>query len=193
MPRTRARRRSEAFLLSDLETLLRPTRRATVFGRAWWWRYELGLIIGVSSGLALLIHAVGIGWAAISVSAIIGAFGPWPPTHHVFMATAWRIITPHRLRVGLVEARIHSRNGRIPTILWTTQEPFGERVRLWCPAGTSVEDFRAAASILRTACWAMDIRVTCDNRYAHRVTVDVIRHGASGINQAETGLTAGPS
>jgi hypothetical protein len=71
MPRPRARRRSEAFLLADLETLLRPARRATVFGFAWWWRYELGLIIGVSSGLALLVQTIGIGWTAAGLSAMI--------------------------------------------------------------------------------------------------------------------------
>jgi hypothetical protein len=175
MPRTRGRRRSESFLLADLETLLRPTRRATVFGLAWWWRYELGLVVGVSVGLTVLIRAVGAWWAVAAVSAMIGAFGPWPPTHRVFMAAAWRIITPHRLRVGFAEARIHSRSGRIPAILSTSQEPFGERVRLWCPAGTSVEDFRAAVCILRAACWATDIRVMSDERHAHRVTLDVIR------------------
>jgi hypothetical protein len=182
MPRTRARRRREAFLLADLETLLRPARRATVFGVAWWWRYEIGLLIGVSLGLTLLIRAEGVWWAVATVSAIIGAFGPWPPTHRAFLAAAWRIITPHRLRVGFVEARIHSTNGRLPTILRTTQEPFGERVRIWCPAGTCVEDFRAAVSILRAACWAADIRVLSDSRRAHRVTLDVIRHtcGTSG-------------
>ena len=187
MPRTRPRRRSEAFLLADLETLLRPTRRATVFGRAWWWRYELGLLIGVSFGLAQLVLTVGTGWAVITVSAIIGAFGPWPPTHHVFAAAAWRIITPHRLRVGFVEARIHSRNGRIPTVLRTSQEPFGERVRLWCPAGTSVEDFRAAVSILRAACWAADIRVTSHDRHAQLVTLDVIRHRPNGPDRQPHG------
>jgi hypothetical protein len=178
MPRTRGRRRSEAFLLADLETLLRPTRRATVFGFAWWWRYELGLLAGVSLGLTLLIRAVGVWWAVAAVSAMIGAFGPWPPTHRVFMAAAWRIITPHRLRVGFVEARIHARNGRIPTILRCIREPFGERVRLWCPAGTSVEDLRAAVSILRAACWATDIRVISHDRHAHVVTLDVIRDRA---------------
>jgi hypothetical protein len=178
MPRTRARRRSEAFLLADLETVLRPTgHRATVFGLAWWWRYELGILIGVSLALTLLACAAGVWCAVAAVSAMIGAFGPWPPTHRVFMATAWRIITPHRLRVGFVEARIHSRNGRIPTIIRCAQQPFGERVRLWCPAGTSVEDLRAAVSILRAACWAMDIRVISDDRHAHMVTLDVIRRG----------------
>src|SRR5260370_13711790 len=117
MPRTRARGRSEVFLLADLETLLRPARGATVFGFAWWWRYELGLLIGVTSGLALLVQAVGIGWAAAGLSAMIGAVGPWPPTHKVFIATAWRSITPHRRGGVLVPARRPSRKARLPSII----------------------------------------------------------------------------
>jgi hypothetical protein len=178
MPRTRARRRGEGFLLADLETLLHPVRRVTVFGRAWWWRYELGLLIATSLGLTLLVREVGVWWAVGTVSAIIGAFGPWPPAHRLFIAAAWRIITPHRLRAGFVEARIQSRNGRIPSVLRCTQQPFGERVQLWCPAGTSVEDLRAAVSILRTACWAADIRVMSHDRHAQLVTLDVIRDRA---------------
>jgi hypothetical protein len=58
----------------------------------------------------------------------------------------------------------------------TTSEPFGERVRLWCPAGTSAEDLRSARPILRAACWAADVRITQDDSRAHIVTVDVIRH-----------------
>jgi hypothetical protein len=178
MPRTRARRRSEAFLLADLETLLRPAGRATAFGFAWWWRYELGILIGVSFALTRLVLAVGVWGAVAAMSAMIGAFGPWPPAHRAFMATAWRIITPHRLRVGFVEARIHSGNGRIPTVLRCTRQPFGERAQLWCPAGTSVEDFRAAVSILRAACWATDIRVIAHGRHAQLVALDVIRDRA---------------
>lgn len=187
MARTRARRRSEAFLLADLDTALRPARRASVLGLAWRWRYETGIVIGLAGGLALLVHATGIGWAVTDVSAVIGAFGPWPPAHRAFAAAAWRIITPHRLRVGFVQARIHSINGRIPTILRTTREPFGERVRLWCPAGTSVEDLRAARPILRAACWAADVRVACDDRHVHLVTLDVVRPGVTGLNRRRQG------
>jgi hypothetical protein len=187
VPRTRAHRRSEARLLAEWETALRPGRRATIIGYGWWWRYELAILISLVAGTTLLIRGVGIMATVIGASAAIGAAVGWPPAHRACKAAAWRIITPHRLRVGFAQARIHSSNGRLPTIIQTTMQPFGERVRLWCPAGTSAEDIRSARELLRTACWAGDIRVTCDRRHVHLVTVDVIRSTACPLDEPVQG------
>jgi hypothetical protein len=175
MRRTRAHRRNEAHLLAELETVLRPRRRATIVGYAWWWRYELGIALGLGAGLYLLARAVGTGQAVLGVAITALVFGSWPPAQQAVLASAWRIITPHRLRVGCVQARIHSRNGRLPSILRTTQQPFGERLLVWCPAGTSAADFRSARRTLTAACWAADIQVTTDEQHAHLVIIDVIR------------------
>lgn len=175
MSRTRAHRRNQAHLRADLERMLRPGRRATVIGYAWWWRYEICLVLGLGLGMYALASAVGTVQALIGVAVTVALFAPWPPTQQAVLASAWRIITPHRLRAGFVQARIHTRNGRLPTIVRTTQQPFGERVLVWCPAGTSAADFRSARRILTAACWAADISVTSDDRHAHLVTIDVIR------------------
>lgn len=176
MPRNRAQRRNQAHLLADLERVLRPARRATVFGYTWWWRYEIGIALGLGIGTYALASAVGIGQAVLGVALTALVLGTWPASQRVLAAAAWHIITPHRLRAGCVQARIHSRNGRLPTILRTTQQPFGERVLVWCPAGTSVADFRSAHRILAAACWAAHITVTNDDQHAQLVTIDVIRH-----------------
>ncbi len=176
MLKTRAHRRNEAHLLGDLERALRPHRRATILGYAWWWRYEIGIALGLAVGLYLLASAVGPGRALTGVAVTVALVGPWPPTHRAAAASVWRIITPHRLRVGFVQARIHTRNGRLPTILRTTQQPFGERVLVWCSPGTSAADFRSARGVLAAACWATAITVTSDESHAHLVTIDVIRH-----------------
>ena len=176
MNRNRAHRRNQAHLLADLERALRPGRRATVFGYAWWWRYEIGLALGLGIGMYVLASAVGAGPAVLGLALTALVLGTWPASHQVLAAAAWRIITPHRLRAGFVHARIHSRTGRLPTIVRTTQQPFGERVLVWCPAGTSVADFRSARRILTAACWAAHITVTGDDQHAQLVTIDVIRH-----------------
>jgi hypothetical protein len=175
MRRTRAHRRNEAHLVADLERVVRPRRRATIAGYAWWWRYEIGIALGIGAGLYLLASRVGIGPAVLGVAITALVFGSWPATQQAVIASAWRIITPHRLRAGCVQARIHARNGRLPTILRTTQQPFGERLLVWCPAGTSAADFRSARRILTAACWAAGIQVTADEQHAHLVTIDVIR------------------
>lgn len=176
MASRRAPRRSEARLLAELESAIRPGRRATIIGYAWWWRYELGIILALTATTLLLVHAFGAIPAILGISATIGVYAVWPPAQRACVIIAWHIITPHRLRVGFAQARIHSRNGRLPTILRTSHRPFGERVRLWCPAGVTVADLRSARDILTAACWAADIRVTADPRHAHLATIDVIRH-----------------
>jgi len=176
MPRNRAHRRNQAHLLANVEQALRPGRRATVIGYAWWWRYEIGLALGLGVAVYLLTTAVGIGLAMPGVALTALVLGTWPPSQRGLTAAAWRIITPHRLRAGCVQARIHARDGRLPAILRTTQQPFGERALVWCPAGTSAADFRSARRLLAAACWAADIRVTSDDWHTQLVTIDVIRH-----------------
>ena len=178
MHRTRAHRRSEAWLLAELETRFRPGRRATLLGYLWWWRYELGIVAGLVSALIVLVRALGTGPTVLGTLVTIGVCCCWPPTRHAVVTSAWRIITPHRLRAGFVQARIHSRSGRLPTILRTTRQPSGERVRLWCPAGIVVADLRSARDILAAACWAADIRVSGDAGHAHLLTLYVIRRAA---------------
>ena len=187
MYRTGAHQRNEARLLAELETALRPHRRASILGHAWWWRYELGIVSALAVGMYLLASAVGAAQAIVGVALTAALFGPWPPARRAVTASAWRIITPHRLRVGFVQARIHDRNGRMPTILRTTQQPFGEQVLVWCLAGTSAADFRAARGILAAACWATAIRVTTDEWHTHLVTLDVIRLPEPGQHDAQSG------
>jgi hypothetical protein len=178
MRRRRAQQRSEARLLAELESAIRPRRSATIIGYAWWWRYEVGIVLATTATTVLLVHAFGMARAALGISATIGAYALWPPAQRACVIIAWHIITPHRLRVGFAQARIHSRNGRLPTILRTSHQPFGERVRVWCPAGVSVSDLRSARDVLATACWTADIRVIADPRHAHLATIDVIRRPA---------------
>ena len=101
------------------------------------------------------------------------SLGPGPG--HL-IARAWCIITPHRVCVGCVQAWIHSRPGKVPIVLLTTRQPFGERVHLWCRAGTGTIDFTSARALLTAACWARDIRVNGDGRFPQLITLDVIRH-----------------
>lgn len=175
MVRNRSRRRSDEGLLTDLESALRPAPRVRLPGLAWRWRYEC-LIAGLlAAAIITLVRVLGGVWTVVCVSALVGALGPWPPWHEPFLADLWWLVTPHRLHRGFAEARIQTRQGKLPVILRTTVKPFGERVRVWCPAGICAEDFESARPILRAACWATDVQVTRDERRAHLVAIDVIR------------------
>jgi len=139
----------------------------------WAWRKELVLVVSIAVLFVVVMHASSLVWAVVGLSAAAGALSP--PWSEQLKAFGWQLITPHRLRAGLYQARIHNRSGRRPMIIQISSEPFGERVRLWCPPGTSAEDITAERDILRAACWAADVRVTRDEQRSHLVTVDVIR------------------
>jgi hypothetical protein len=150
--------------------------RANPIVAAYRWRYE---IAGPAAATAEWL-ALGRAWAAATaalVAALIGITACWPHGRRHLVARAWCIITPHRVRVGCAQAWIHSRNGKIPAILLTRRQPFGERVYLWCRAGTSAGDLTAERELIAAACWADDIWVTRHPRYAHLVALDVIRRG----------------
>jgi hypothetical protein len=86
------------------------------------------------------------------------------------------VITPHRVRAGCVNAWVQTRSGRLPIIWSATPTDYGERVRLWCPAGITAADLIGASEVLAAACWAAEVRVDADTRHAHLVTLAVIRN-----------------
>ena len=172
---TRSRQRAEAQPAAGLNGLPRPVPRVRALGAAWRWRYELALLAGVAVTVTVVRLAVGTAGTVLAASALLGAFSPpWRDTQAAFL---WRIVTPHRLRSGFARARIRSLRGRLPFVVRTRSEPFGERVTVWCPAGTSAEDLQSARARLRAACWAADVRVIPGQRDSHLVTIDVIRRG----------------
>jgi hypothetical protein len=173
MTGVRSRQSSEARLRADLATILIPEPRTHFPVLLWRWRYELVLIATISAAVAVLAWALGAEWSLIGASALVGVCSPpWP---RPVAARLWCVVTAHRLRCGFVQARLQTRRGRLPVILSTAPTPFGERVRVWCPAGITAEALNSARSTLRAACWAADVRVTRDNERSQRVTVDVIR------------------
>jgi hypothetical protein len=166
-------RREPERLLADLERAIAPRRRARLPVIVWHWRYELALVVALVLIVTVFVNTFGAALTIVSASAALGALSP--PWSQRLAALAWHLVTPHLLRTGLAQARIHNRNGRQPCITRVTRQPFGERIRLWCPPGTCAEDISDAKATLRAACWAADIRVWRDEQYSHIVTVDVIR------------------
>lgn len=127
--------------------------------------------------------------AIVIASAMIGATSPtWSQR---LTALAWQLVTPLLLRSGLYQSGIQNRSGMRPIIVRVTSEPFGERVRLWCPAGVSSEDFMFAKGVLCTACLASDVQIRRDEHHSQIVIVDVVRRrdqaGASRGNPSAHG------
>ena len=88
----------------------------------------------------------------------------------------WCVLARHRLHRLCYEARLHTRAGRLPLVLWIRPTQVGERAWVLCRAGICAEDFEAHIGELRAACFAREARVTRNRRWSHLVTIDIIRH-----------------
>jgi hypothetical protein len=144
----------------------------------WYWRYELTISIGLPGAAVAIGFTLGSTWllAATATSTTITVCSLlWQPSRNRLIAMTWCVITPHRVRVGFEQAWVQSRRGKRPIVLYTTPAAFGERVLLWCSAGTGVSDLEAARDVLRAACWASDLRVMADERHQHIVALEVVR------------------
>jgi hypothetical protein len=186
------RRRNTRQALSTLQYAFSTAARPNPLVLAWRWRWELGIGIGLPALLVVLIGIRGMLVTLAAMAVLIGVAMIWTPSRRYLADRAWCVITPHRVRVGCVQGWIHSRHGKIPIVLLTTRRPFGERVHLWCRAGTCSEDFVSTLPLLVAACWASGIRVTDNQRYAHLVALDVIRRPWSDpVRVDELGPPAG--
>jgi len=125
------------------------------------WNASVALIGRLWTVFGAVALAVGLVWWRRSRRWLLAALGCW--------------LTRHRLRTALAELRLTTRAGRRPLLLWLVPTPVGERVWLWCRAGTSAEDIAEEIDGIRAACCAREIRITRDRRWAALVAVDVIR------------------
>jgi hypothetical protein len=205
-PRSSHDPRRNRDLLSRMQAALTPVTRPNVLVILWRWRYELGLLTGLPTAFVLLARAIGAGWTVLITVVILHVIALWPPARRLAIAEAWCVITPHRVRTGCAQAWIHSRQGKIPLVLLTKRQPWGESVLLLCRAGTTPQDFLPARPLLATACWARDVVVTPNEHHAQLVTLHVIRRdgwqrpsGPAGPDEEPTGPhtppeppTAGP-
>ncbi len=162
--------------------------RANLVVLAYRWRHEVAVVGAVASPWLMLRPPAAAAITA-GLAAAFGLLSCWPPGRRFLLARFWCIVTPHRVRIACEQCWIHSRDGKIPVVLITRHKPFGERVHLWCRAGTSVFDLESARDLLAAACWSQDVEVTCSTRYPHLVALDVIRRGSSVANSHPTGTS----
>ena len=118
---------------------------------------------------------VGPLWTATAAVALAAGALCWRRSRRWLAAAAGCMVTRARLRAAFGELRLSSRNGRLPLILAVVPSPVGERAWLICPVGVCAEDIADESDRLRAACFAREVRITRDRRFAALVAVDVIR------------------
>ena len=144
-------------------------------GTAWRWRTELTTLTMTLAALWRLALLIALLWAAVALAGLVLVLAFVPTTRRFITRRFWCVLARHRLQRLCYEARLHTRSGRLPLILWTRPTKVGERIHVLCRAGICAEDFEAHIGELRAACYARDARVTRNRRWSQLVTIDVIR------------------
>ena len=122
-----------------------------------------------------LTTLITITWAVTRPGRAVGLVLGVPHSRRFITRRFWCVLARHRLQRLCYEARLHTRSGRLPLILWIRPTQVGERAWVLCRAGICAEDFEAHIGELRAACYARDARVTRNRRWSHLVTIDIIR------------------
>jgi hypothetical protein len=147
----------------------------TPAGIAWRWRAELAIIAVLAVAFWRLDTWTTLTWACIIVAALVGLVLGVPHFRRFITRRFWCVLARHRIHRLCYEARLHTRAGRLPLVLWIRPTQVGERAWVLCRAGISAEDFADHTEELRGACYARDARVTRNRRWSHLVTIDIIR------------------
>jgi hypothetical protein len=164
-------RRNNPYQLDDLLVSFHHTAA----GVAWRWRTELAVITTTAVTFWRLAIMITLTWAVLALTAFSATVAAVPHSRRFITRRFWCILGRHRLQRLCYEARLHTRSGRLPLILWTRPTQVGERSFVWCRAGICAEDFQAHIGELRAACYARDARVTRNRRWSQLVTIDIIR------------------
>jgi len=144
-------------------------------GMAWRWRTELATLTAATLGTLRLAHTLSYLTAGIITGTVLLAVLAIPATRRYVTRRFWCVLARHRIQRLCWEARLHTRSGRLPLVLWTRPTKVGERAWVLCRAGICAEDFEAHIGELRAACFARDARVTRNIRWSQLVTIDIIR------------------
>jgi len=147
----------------------------TPAGIAWRWRTELLTLSALAAAFGWLDRRTTLTVAGVILGGLLAVVLAVPHTRRFITRRFWCVLARHRLQRLCYEARLHTRSGRLPLVLWTRPTKVGERSWVLCRAGICAEDFAAHIGELRAACYARDARITRNRRWSHLVTIDIIR------------------
>jgi hypothetical protein len=163
--------RNNPYLIEDLAVRL----HRSAAGMLWRWRTEILTLTVATATTVRLSRTFTLTWAGIILGAAVAALLALPWTRRYLTRRFWCILARHRIHKLCFEARLHTRAGRLPLVLWTRPTKVGERAWVLCRAGICAEDFEDHIEELRAACFAREARVTRNRRWSQLVTIDIIR------------------
>ena len=125
----------------QLDELLIKFHR-TPAGIAWRWRTELSVITALAAAFWRLDTWMRLTWAGVILGGLVALVLAVPHSRRFITRRAWCVLARHRLQRLCYEARLHTRSGRLPLILWTRPTKVGERTWVLCRAGICAEGLR---------------------------------------------------
>src|SRR5262245_60354953 len=172
----------------DLHTPV-SSDRGGLLGACWRWRTELAAafalwVMWIHIGLARLL--IGLGLAVVLVLTV-------GPVRRRVVARLACTLMRHRLHALFHADRLHNRRGQVPLILSVRPTPTGSQAVLWCRPGICVDDLTARMEEIAAACWARTSRITRSVRFAHVVTIELVRRDPlAGVHVVPSPLAGGP-
>jgi hypothetical protein len=143
-------------------------------GAIWRFGTELSALLAGMTGIWELAKAVTVTWAMI-IATLALAVITVSPIRRLAVRRAWCVLSRHRIQRVCFETRMHTRSGRLPLVLRITPTEVGERALIWCRAGICAQDFEAHAPEIAAACYARQVRIEGNRRWAQLVQVDIVR------------------
>ncbi len=122
-------------------------------------------------------------WAWLLMAATLAVVLAVPVSRRYTLRRATAVVMRHRMRACFLQTRTWTANGRLPFLVWSRPTRVGVRVRVWLPAGLSVNDLERIIDELGAACWAREARITPVRGQAALVVVDVIRRDPLGTER----------
>jgi hypothetical protein len=172
--RSRGARRLDVMELWHTPKQSWPVLVASVLIR---WRAEIALFTAFVVGMAWLRREAGPAVAWLIAGGVLVVIVVVPQTRWFAFTRFWCLVDRHRLRTCLREARARTMNlgGALPFMLWARPTKTGERIWMWCRAGSSAGDLEAALEYIAPACYAREARVHKVRKLSTLFAVDVVR------------------
>jgi hypothetical protein len=138
-------------------------------------RAEITILAGVvlASGW-LSTHVPRWGMYTVLITLMVLILGV-SPVRRYLVRRWWCVLSRHRARACFRTTWTMTYDGTLPYLLWSRPTPVGERIRVWLPAGLSVNDIDRVSDKLAAACWARACRIEPDRKRAASLVLHIVR------------------